>query len=60
MNTNSQQSNDANPDHADLWAMWNGFDDADALKDWGERAERERMVDQPPKGANLPVNTGRK
>lgn len=32
------------PDDADLWAHWNGFPDADALRAWGREAERDRLA----------------
>lgn len=40
------QNLDAVSDQADLWAVWNGFGDADELKQWGENAERERLGEQ--------------
>ncbi|OBY26769.1 hypothetical protein [Leisingera sp. JC1] len=40
------QSIDTISDQADLWAFWNGFGDADELKQWGENAERERLGEQ--------------
>lgn len=36
---------ECNADHTDLWAMWNGFSDADELKDWGDQAERKRLTE---------------
>lgn len=31
-------------EQADLWAMSYGFTDADEIKHWGERMERERLA----------------
>lgn len=36
---------ECNADQADLWAMWNGFFDADELKEWGDQAERKRRAE---------------
>ncbi|NSY40707.1 hypothetical protein [Leisingera sp. ANG59] len=44
MTSEGQNQNiDAASEQADLWAVWNGFNDADELKEWGENAERERL-----------------
>ncbi|MEO9824145.1 MAG: hypothetical protein ABJF50_06985 [Paracoccaceae bacterium] len=32
-------------ENADLWAMWYGFGDADELKEWGEKMERDRLAE---------------
>ena len=31
-------------EQADLWAMSQGFSDADEMKQWGEQMERERLA----------------
>lgn len=49
----SEQNIDAASDQADLWAVWNGFNDADALKEWGENAERERLGEQASKSGQI-------
>ncbi|UWQ55922.1 hypothetical protein [Leisingera caerulea] len=47
MTSDSPSKNiDTISDQADLWAMWNGFENADELKEWGENSERERLVEQ--------------
>lgn len=47
------QNIDAASEQADLWAVWNGFNDADELKEWGENAERERLGEQASKSGQI-------
>ena len=44
MSTSDPDAESVMKEQADLWAMSHGFSDADEMKQWGERMERERLA----------------